>query len=260
MNSESKRRPRTILAAAITLILVLSIGMPTALADSGSDSSYTVNKRSSEFLDDLLIKNGTLSPSFDPDRLKYTVALDEHTSSFNIDVVRSNPLNKVYMNNRLVKSGRGYGLENGCTRVVKVKVVTPEKKTRTYTVTFKRPKSTNTGLDYVKVKGFKVMPAIPVGELKAADVVKFDYICLVPLGTKKVTVYAKADERHAWLSINGKVTRSRTITLKSMPLPPPGPAPHALAMNIVTIVVKAQDGSMKSYRLLIGYMRTEPTL
>lgn len=258
-----KRHSKIIFIATITLLIVLSCAIPTVFAGpvDGTDGIYgskgttarmlTSYFPDSAFLNDLKITNGTLSPAFSPDTLKYTVALDENTSSFNIDAVKADPLDKVYMNSRLVISGRVYTLDTGAKRVIKVKVVTPTGKARTYTVTFTRAKSTNADLGSLKVKGYKVLPVERFDDLRT-EKMAVDYICIVPLGTKKVTLYAAAAERHAWLSINGRVVKSRTITLKSMPLPG-DVGPKTKTPNIVTIIVKAQAGNMKSYTLMIGY-------
>lgn len=190
-----------------------------------------VQVNASDFLADIIIHNGTLSPTFDPGKLNYTVALDEHTSTINVDAVRANPLNKVYMNGRLVKTGRLYTLNTGCKKVVTIKVVTPSKTSRTYTVTVTRAKSTDADLSSLKVSGYSISPTFDKGVTS--------YTLAISDNRKSVTIMTKADEKHAWISINGRVMKTRTITLNK-----DGP-------TTVTIIVLAQAGNMQKYTLTI---------
>lgn len=185
-----------------------------------------------DFITDIIINGGTLTPSFDPGIKKYTVTLDENTSAFTVDAAKANPNNKVYINSRLVETGRQFSLGNGETRIVSIQVVTPTHITKYYYITFTRSKSTNADLASLSAtfNNYTILPAFDKSIGK--------YLLILPTSRNHVVVTAKAESGYAIMSINGKIAKSRNITLKK-------------GTNTVTIIVKAQAGNMKVYTITI---------
>ncbi len=185
-----------------------------------------------DFITDIVINGGTLKPSFDPGVKKYTVALGEKTAAFSVDVVKANPKNKVYMDGRLVERGRQYSMGNGTKRTVSIKVVTPAHKTRYYSVTFTRSKSTNAGLASLDASfnNYTIQPAF--------DKNVTNYTLVLPTSRTHVVVKAKTESSYAVVSINGRMAKTKNIQLKK-------------GINTVTIIVKAQAGNMKKYTITI---------
>lgn len=104
-------------------------------------------------------------------------------------------------------------------------------KTIQITVSLPREKSTDNSLKTLSVEGYEISPVFN------KDV--FDYSVTVPEGTTSVKVNALANESHASVSGAGNITVNEGI-------------------NNVSVIVKAENGSTKTYNLLINVIDENP--
>ncbi len=180
---------------------------------------------------------GKLSPAFNPAdtaRTYYTLALGEFDTGVTIRASKQESHATLRIDGRIATS-KTVSVNPGKSTDVKISVRSQSGKTKTYTVHITRAPSTNTNLAYIRTNSssFPVDPAFNKSTL--------EYTVKLPAGISSVTVYAKAENGYATVTINKKKATSQRI---SVPLN---------GEQTVYIVVTAQNKSIppKQYKVRI---------
>ena len=188
--------------------------------------SITRAKSTNNKLSDIKATAGKFNKAFSADTTKYTLALDEKTSSTTIKAVTQNSKAESSPESVKVK------LSKGESKTVKFTVTAQSGAKKTYSVTVKRAKSTSTKLEYIKTNSSKcpLSPAFSTGTSS--------YTVTLPADRSKVTLSAKAVSSYASVKVDG-TKGAKTFTLSS-------------GQSItVKVVVTAQSGKKKEYSVTI---------
>ena len=188
--------------------------------------SITRAKSTNNKLSDIKATAGKFNKAFSAGTTKYTLALDEKTSSTTIKAVTQNSKAEASPESVKVK------LDKGESKTVKFTVKAQSGAKKTYSVTVKRAKSTSTKLEYIKTNSSKC-PLSP-----AFDTGTSSYTVTLPADRSKVTLSAKAVSNYAGVKVDGS-KGAKTFTLSS-------------GQSItVKVVVTAQSGKKKEYTVTI---------
>jgi len=180
---------------------------------------------------------GSLSPVFTSGTTAYTCSVVNTVTSFKLTPTLTDSTAVVKVNGVLVKSGsasRSIPLVVGVNTITTLVTAQDGTTTKTYTVKITRAKSSDANLSGLVVKNFTLSPAF-----KPA---KTAYTASVPMAATSVKIKASASSDAAKININGVANDSGVLS-KAMPM-------H-FGKNLIKIVVTAQDGTKKTYKIMV---------
>jgi len=199
-------------------------------ADGITHKTYTITVirlANNAYLSNLTISSGTLSPVFDKGTGSYKDTVASSVASVTLTPVLNNPHATISVNGTAVLSGSnsasiplGFG-----NNTIKVVVTAQDGVThKTYTVTVRRPVSTNAALANLTVSEGTLSPVFVPGTPAYTDIVSN--------ATASLTVTPTVADPGATVTVNGTTLASGT---------PSASIPLAVGNNTVNIVVIAQD-------------------
>lgn len=179
-------------------------------------------------LANLAFNSGTLSPSFAPGTMSYTLAVSNATTSVKELPTSGDPTATITVNGSVVKSGAASaGIPVSVGQNTITTSVTSQDGTAvdTYIVTVIRASSSNAGLASLSINPVTLSPQFATGTN--------GYTASVSNAVKSVKVTPKVADTTAAVTVNGKTVASGTAS----------PAiPLAVGTNTITTIVTAQDG------------------
>ena len=190
--------------------------------DLSDTKTYTLNilrtKSSINTLKEITVDQGTLTPEFDPETTTYTVNVGGSVETINVDAV-------VTDNSRAtIVSGTGeHSLQVG-TNTITVRVKSESGTNRDYVITVNRDKKENNNLASLKVDNVQIEDFDP-------DILEYT-VDGVLYSKTSIEISATAEDSDATITGTGR-KGLRT------------------GMNTFDIVVKAQNGNEKTYKLSI---------
>ena len=190
----------------------------TVTAATGQVRKYTVNvvrlQGSNAFIENLVIKNGEISPIFDKGTSEYTVTVEETINALDMEITLEDP-NATYevIGNTKLESGKN---------TVEIKVISEDKKiTRKYTLVVNKEGSSNNYLSMIKISG---------DDLEGFDKEKTDYSIEVENDIKTI------DLSYVREVLTSKVTGEGIYSLSE-------------GENNLQLVVTAENGSIRTYTI-----------
>ncbi|CAB4928709.1 MAG: hypothetical protein F2840_00590 [Actinobacteria bacterium] len=210
---------------AVALAAILAV-QPAPAHAASSDAS----------LDLLAISAGTLTPAFDSGTLNYTAVVTNTTPSVTLTPTAA-PGATVTVNGAAVVSGAAsapVALTVGTNTLTTVVTAGNGVTQRTYTVTVQRSTPADRDLAALKLSAGQVSPAFD----KAIDA----YTAEVAFTTERITITPTVSAESSTVKVNGQAVTSGG-TSDAVVL--------AVGDNDISIVVKAQDLSLKRYALTV---------
>lgn len=179
-----------------------------------------------------------LSPAFAPTVTSYVASVSNQTTSVTVTASLANPqLAKMKVNNQSVPSGQPVGLTlaPGSNPVaVLVEETAPSGETRIYNLVVNRAAPGSNKLASLVLSTGSLTPTFNGDQTS--------YSAAVPFATSQITVTATTEDPAAKITINNQAVPS------SQPSPP-------IALNVgansIVVVVTAQDGSTRSYTIVV---------
>jgi uncharacterized repeat protein (TIGR01451 family) len=178
-----------------------------------------------------------LSPAFSPSQFNYSASVSNPTASLTITPTVSDSNASVKVNGLAQPSGTASGaipLNVGANTVTVLVTAQDGTTSASYTITVTRQGSSNADLLALGVSGASIGP--PFNSATTA------YSASVSSATTSVSVTPTVAESHAALTVNGIAAASGS---------PSGAISLAPGSNIVEIIVTAQDGSTKTYSVVV---------
>lgn len=206
-------------------------GGTTGNDSSGGNNNY-VSVSSDNYLKDIKVSKGNLSPAFNRYGYYYTVRVDAKTKKITLKGIPNNSKAKVTYNGKKVSSLKDLSLKYGDNTVV-IKVTAENGSTRDYVVNIYReyPKDSNNYLKDLKVTvNDKNVPLTPKFNKDEKN-----YKVVVPYDVDKATVTGILGSSKAEITYNGK----KVSSLKDLNL--------NYGDNTVIVKVIAEDGSTRDY-------------
>ncbi|MFJ5714065.1 beta strand repeat-containing protein [Neobacillus sp. NPDC093127] len=209
-------------------------------AQDGSTKTYTVvvkrAKSSNADLSNLTISNGTLSPAFNSGTTSYTVSVPNDVKDLAFTPTVAGDFATVTVNGKSVESGSSSTPINLGTgdNTITIVVTAQDGSTKTYTVVVKRAKSSNADLSNLTISNGTLSPAFNSGTTR--------YTVSVPNDVKNMAFTPTAADDFATVTVNGKSVESGSAST---------PINLGTGDNTITIVVTAQDGSTKTYTVVV---------
>jgi uncharacterized delta-60 repeat protein len=195
---------------------------------TGASSVSTLSK---------LVANGTsLSPGFTAGTMIYTTKVPNSTKSIKITPTAKSASAKISINEVAVKSGmssNAVSLKVG-KNAISIVVTAQNGSKSTYKITVIRATSSVSTLSKLVANGTTLSPAFTAGTMT--------YRTKVPNSTKSMRITPTAKSTKAKISINGVAVKTGTIS-KAIGL--------KVGTNIVKIVVTAQNGSKRTYKITV---------
>jgi len=190
-------------------------------------------------LKSLTISAGTLSPAFNPNKTSYTVKLDEKTSSVTIKASAADKKAKV------TPSSKKYNLKHGQKITASIKVKPKSGKTKTYTVTIIRAKSTIASCTLTTSPSkYPIQKYYPEAQSGYFSVMLPSDVSTVTINAKKSNAYAKVSTK---VTINGVAKTTNKVVLNNG------------QMAFVKITSTAQDGINKKVYNVVVYRLKKAT-
>lgn len=223
----------------VTIHLTLSYNGTTYKAsytlnviDTSSSGGQKKKKDHDNYLKDIKVSHGTLSPSFDRNRTSYTVTVGEDISHIDIRAIANSDKATITYNGKRISSLKDFPLHYGDNTVI-ITVRAEDGTMKDYTVTIHReypnpPKKDHDNyLKDIKVSHGTLSPSF--------DKNQKEYTVKVDSDIEHIDISAIANSDKAVITYNGKEISS----LKDFPLD--------YGDNKIVITVKAEDGSMRDY-------------
>jgi gliding motility-associated-like protein len=206
-------------------------------AQNGLTNTYTVvvTRAASANADlaNLTANTGTLSPAFTPNTISYSgTAVNNSISSIQLTPITSDATASITVNGITVASGSAspdIPLNVGANSIPVV-VKAQAGNTKTYTVSVSRLPSANADLAGITLSGGSLSPAFAPGIT--------DYTAIISNADAGITVTPNTSDATATVTVNGT-----TVT----PGTPSASIPLVVGDNTIKVVVKAQDGTIKTY-------------
>jgi len=200
-------------------------------------TSSEIRKDNNNFLKDIKVSEGTLSPSFDKNQSYYRVEVDSTIDKITLEAIASSNKATITCNGKKVSTLKDLELHEGDNTVI-ITVTAEDGTTRDYTVVIhKKPKENdqkdnNNFLKDIKVSEGTLSPSF--------DKNQSYYKVEVDSNIDKITLEAIASSNKATITCNGK----KVSTLKDLNL--------NYGDNTVVITVTAEDGSTRDYVVTIN--------
>nr|WP_238357912.1 cadherin-like beta sandwich domain-containing protein [Cohnella zeiphila] len=183
-------------------------------------------------LSNLVLSNGTLSPTFNAATDSYTASVGNDVNSVTVTPTAADSAAGIKVNEIAVASGAAstpISLNVG-NNPIAVKVTAEDGvTTHTYDITVNRAKSNNADLNGLTLSGASLNETFNSGTL--------NYTVTVGYATEGITVTPMVKESHATLQVNGKTVANGSAS-ETIPL-------AVGDSNVITIVVTAEDGTTK---------------
>ena len=223
-------------ATIITTVVTAQDGVTT------KTYTITVNRAQSTdaSLANLMMNNGSLSPTFASATISYTANEINYISSVTITPTTTDPNATVTVNGTAVSPGTASGpialVEGGQTVITTVVTAQNGAATKTYTVTVTRAPSSDASLAGLVLSKGTLSPAFARGTA--------GYTASVANSVSSITVTPSTTDGNATLTVNGTAVISGTAS---------GSITLAEGVNtMISIVVKAQDGTtMQTYAVTV---------
>ncbi|MBW7474827.1 cadherin-like beta sandwich domain-containing protein [Paenibacillus oenotherae] len=222
-------------------------------AQDGSTRMYTVMvtraASSSADLSGLTLSGGTLSPAFEPDTTSYTASVGNSANSVTVtmgmsDAGRAATTASVYngagtpINGPFVMSSgtAAFSLPlNVGDNEISILVRTEDGTAKTYTVTVTRAASSNVNLSGLTLSNGTLSPSFGSGTTS--------YTANVGNSVSGITVTPAVADGNAAVTVNGVPVTSGAASASQ---------PLNVGNNAVSILVTAQDGSSRTYKVVIS--------
>lgn len=211
-------------------------------AQDGTTKTYTLTvtraASNNANLSSLVISQGTLTPIFAPATINYTASVAYLINSITVTPTVANATAKVKVNGIVVPSGSTSGaiaLNVGATTITMVVTAQDGTTTKTYKVVVTRAQaSTNANLSNLIISQGILTPVFSPGTTS--------YTASVSSSVTTVTITATVADVNATVKINSISVLSGN---------PSDPIPLAVGSNTITIVVTAQNGTNKTYKVVV---------
>jgi len=185
----------------------------------------------------LTLSSGTLSPTFAAATTSYTASVTNATSSITVTATKSDVNASITINGTPVTSGSASGsiaLSVG-TNTITVVVTAEDASTKTYTVTVTRAAvSTDANLSALTISSGTLSPTFATATTS--------YTASVTNATTSITVTPTKSDANASITVNGTPVTSGSAS---------GSIALTVGTNTITVVVTAQDASIKTYTLTV---------
>lgn len=191
-------------------------------------------------LSNLVISQGTLSPTFASGTTNYTASVPNNVTSLTVTPTTSSTNSTVTINGTTVTSGSASGsipLAVGNNTISTVVTAQDGSTTKTYTLTVTRAtaSSTDATLSNLTINQGTLSPTFASGTTS--------YSASVAYTVTSINVTPTVNQGNATVTVNGTTTTSGSA--QSIPL--------AVGSNSISVVVTAQDGSTtKTYTLIVN--------
>ncbi|MBB6634695.1 cadherin-like beta sandwich domain-containing protein [Cohnella thailandensis] len=225
-------------AQAIPLEVGLNEIKIVVTAQDGTDKTYSVTvtraESSNADLSGLKTDEGELSPMFDPAKTEYAVSVGNSVSGVELTATVADSTATLTIDGEAVTSGFAKAVSVAVgPNEVEIVVTAQDGTEKTYTVTVIRAESSNANLSGLE---------LDVGELSPSfDPAKTEYAVSVANSVSSVNLNATVADSTAMLMIDGEDATSGTARAVLL----------AVGPNEVEIVVKAQDGTEKTYTVIV---------
>ncbi|AKL96033.1 cell wall/surface repeat protein [Clostridium aceticum] len=233
-----------VVSGAASGAINLAVGANTitvvVTAQDGSTKPYTVvvtrGASSNADLSNLTLSEGTLSPVFDSGTTEYTASVGNEVSSMTVTPTVADATATVTVNGAAVVSGAASGAINLAVgeNTITVVVTAQDGSTKPYTVVVTRGASSNADLSNLTLSEGTLSPVFASGTT--------DYTTSVANAVTSITVTPTVADATATVTVNGAEVVSGAAS---------GAINLAVGENTITVVVTAQDGSTKSYTVVV---------
>ena len=217
-------------------------------APNGNQKTYlvTVNRAAlggNNNLQSLTVTPGALAPAFSASRTSYTVAVASGVASVTVEATSQDAGATVSINGQTTTSLLVPLGAAGSSTPISIEVTAPNLSQKTYTVTVNRAAIVLSGNNNLSGLVVSAGPLVP-----SFDATTTNYDVLVPIGTDTMVTATVADST-ATLTINGSLATSG-VESASIPL--------ALGPNSIPIVVTAENGTTKTYTVIVTQSPSAP--
>jgi gliding motility-associated-like protein len=229
-------------SGAITINIGTNTITTVVTAQDGSTKTYTLTVTktalsSNAALSGLALSTGTLSPVFTSGTTNYTASVSNTTTSISLTPTLADATASITVNGSSVSSGSASGsisLSIGANTISTVVTAQDGITKQTYTVTVTRAASSNANLSALSVSTGTLSPVFAAATTS--------YSASVSNTTTSLTLTPTVADATATVTVNGT-----TITS--------GSASGAISLNVgnntITTIVKAQDGTLKTYTVTV---------
>jgi tRNA threonylcarbamoyladenosine modification (KEOPS) complex Pcc1 subunit len=190
----------------------------------------------------LTISSGILTPSFSSGTIAYTDSVANGTSSITVTPTRTESHATITVNGNSVTSGSASGSINlnVGSNTITIVVTAQDGTTKTYTITITRASPTTPTLSSdATLSSLTISSGILSPSFSSATT---SYTALVANGVSSVTVTPTRSQSNATITVNGNSVTSG-LSSSSINL--------NVGSNTITIVVTAQDGTTKTYTIVV---------
>jgi gliding motility-associated-like protein len=227
-------------STAISLVVGTNTISAIVTAQNGVTNTYTIvvtrAASANADLSNLTASTGALSPAFAGNTVSYTGATVNNTvSTIKLTPTTSDATATITVNGITVASGTAspdIPLNVG-PNAIPVTVKAQAGNTKTYTVTISRAPSSNADLAGITVSGGTLSPAFVPGTV--------NYTTTIGNANTGVTVTPNTSDATSTVTVNGNTVTPGTAS---------GNIPLTVGTNTITVVVKAQDGTVKTYTIV----------
>ncbi|MBD8499461.1 cadherin-like beta sandwich domain-containing protein [Paenibacillus arenosi] len=211
-------------------------------AENGTPKTYTVTvtravpQSSDANLSGLVLSAGTLTPAFASGTTSYTANVSSGVTELDVTPTVADSKASVTVNGAAVASGSGTRIPlNVGSNPITVVVTAEDGTTKTYTVTVTRavPLSSNADLSNLTLSAGTLSPGFASGTTS--------YTASVSHAVYDVDVSAIASDVATTITINGTAAANGTAVK----------VPLNIGANVITILVTAQDGTTKTYTVIV---------
>ena len=210
----------------VAAVVALLLSQAPAARAASSDAS----------LDQLVISAGTLAPSFDSGTMTYTAVVTNTTATVTVQPTTA-PGAAVTVNGTTVVSGASsspVALSVGANTITLVVTAGNGITQKTYTVTVQRSTPADRDLSALKLSSGSLAPAF--------DKATIAYTAEVPFTTERITLTPTASAESSVVKVNGQTVSPGGSS---------DPVDLAVGENEISVVVRAQDLSIKRYTVTV---------
>ncbi|MEO5716907.1 MAG: cadherin-like beta sandwich domain-containing protein [Luteolibacter sp.] len=196
----------------------------------------TVTGPPSSTLSSLIVGGATISPSFTPDTLNYTASVSNSISSLTIIPTALNLPSMITVNGAALVSGTKSSpiLINVGINTITIQVTAQNSVTKTYKFSVTRALSAVATLSKLVVNSASISPTFS----KATTA----YTAKVKATTKSVKIVPTTTSSVSTCKVNGTIVKSGATS---------GPITLKTGKNTISIVVMAQSGTTKTYKITV---------
>ncbi|WP_187274374.1 cadherin-like beta sandwich domain-containing protein [Paenibacillus sp. N3.4] len=240
----------TVISGQPSEAIALNVGVNTisvvVTAANGSMKTYTIQVTrvsNNALLSSMAVDQGMLSPTFSPSGLNYTLDVLNTISNFNLFLTKAEPnqtltvTGAVYSN--VTNNVYAYQVSNlkVGSNSVQIAVSAQDGTSNPYMLTVNRAPaaSSNADLSSLTLSSGALSPAFASG--------KTDYKSSVANGVSSLSVTASVYDSNATMTVNGTPIISGQAS---------GAINLATGDNTITVAVKAQDGTTKTYTITVN--------